>query len=76
MKLSDAMAERNFIVLRYQGKAAPAMASCTKCERKFFTPNTYSRDPLGAEEYLLGKFDRHECAEEPKIRTPRSLTRW
>ena len=69
------MAERNFIVLRYQGKV-PTLASCTKCERKFFTPTSYSRDSVGAEEYLLSKFDRHECAEEPKIRTPRSLTRW
>ncbi len=69
------MAKRNFIVLRYQGKV-PAMASCTKCKHKFFTPNTYSRDPFGAMEYLLEKFDRHECAEEPNLRAPQSLTRW
>jgi hypothetical protein len=60
------MAERDFVILRFQGKV-PAMASCAKCQRKFFTPTTYSRDPAGAEEYLLSKFDRHDCEEKPKI---------
>jgi hypothetical protein len=59
------MAERDFVILRHQGKV-PAMASCAKCQRKFFTPNTYSRDPVGAQEYLLGKFDRHDCEEQTK----------
>jgi hypothetical protein len=31
------MVERSFVVLRYEGKV-PTMASCTKCQRKFFTP--------------------------------------
>jgi hypothetical protein len=31
------MVERNFVVLRYEGKV-PTMASCAKCQRKFFTP--------------------------------------
>jgi hypothetical protein len=35
------------------------MAGCAKCQRKFFTPSTLSRDPLGAEWYLLSKFDLH-----------------
>ncbi len=60
-----AMAERDFVILRYQGKV-PAMASCAKCQRKFFTPTTSSRDPVGAKEYLLSKFDRHDCEEKPK----------
>jgi len=59
------MAERNFVVLRYQDKV-PAMASCAKCQRKFFTPATYSRDPVGAQECLVSKFDRHECEEKAK----------
>ena len=59
------MPERNFIILRYQGKV-PAMACCARCQRKFFTPNTYSRDPVGAQEYLLSKFDRPDCEERPK----------
>ena len=46
-----AMAERKFIVLKYQGKV-PAMASCEKCQRKFFTPAAYSGDADGAYEYL------------------------
>lgn len=59
------MAERDFVILRSQGKV-PAMASCAKCQRKFFTPTAYSRDPVGAQDYLLSKFDRHDCEEKPK----------
>jgi hypothetical protein len=59
------MAERDFVILRHQG-TVPMMGSCAKCQLKFFTPNTYSRDPVGAREYLLGKFDRHECEEKLK----------
>jgi hypothetical protein len=29
------MADLSFVVLKHQGKV-PAMASCTKCQRKFF----------------------------------------
>jgi hypothetical protein len=58
------MVERDFVVLRFQGKV-PALASCARCQRKFFTPTTYN-DPVGAEEYLLSKFDRHDCEEKPK----------
>jgi hypothetical protein len=60
-----AMPERSFVVLRYVGKV-PAMASCTKCQRKFFTPATHARDPVGADEYLRRKFDVHECPGEQK----------
>ena len=42
------------------------MAGCQKCKRKFFTPDTYSHDAFGAEEYLLAKFDYHSCEEPPK----------
>jgi len=59
------MAEHSFIVLRYEGKV-PAMAGCAKCQRKFFAPAEYSRDVVGALEYLSSKFDRHECEEKPK----------
>jgi hypothetical protein len=44
-----AMVERKLVVPRYQGKVS-AMAVCAKCQRKFFTPAKFSRDPLGAEE--------------------------
>ena len=56
-------AERTFVILRYKGKI-PAIASCAKCQRKFFTPDTFSYDPVGAKKYLLNRFDRHECEEE------------
>jgi hypothetical protein len=59
------MADRHFKILRYEGKA-PTMAGCEKCQRKFFAPDTYSSDAVGAQEYLFSKFDRHICEEIPK----------
>ena len=61
------MTERRFVVLQYNGDI-PAMAACAACERKFFTPNTFSQDRFhfGAEDYLLGKFEEHRCSEEPR----------
>ena len=55
----------SFIVLRYVNKT-PCLASCAKCQRKFFTPNTYYNDPGGAEQYLRDKFDLHNCSDAPK----------
>jgi len=69
MGTGGSTAERKFVILRYQGKV-PAMAGCAKCQRKFFTPSTLSRDPLGAEWYLLSKFDLHRCTGEPERRAP------
>jgi len=54
------MAERGFVILRYAGKV-PMMASCTRCQRKFFTPNIHHGDPMGAEQYLREKFGAHHC---------------
>jgi len=51
-----------FIVLRYVNKT-PSLASCAKCQRKFFTPNTYYNDPGGAEQYLRDKFELHDCSQ-------------
>lgn len=56
------MPERKFIVLKYTGKV-PLLAACEKCELKFFTPDTYSGDAVGAQEYLFRKFDHHSCGE-------------
>ena len=64
-----AMAERSFIVLRYEG-TVPVMAGCAKCLRKFFTPTAYPRDAVAAQEYLFSKFDRHQCEEKPKKHLP------
>lgn len=58
------MAERSFVILKYVNKT-PALASCTKCQRKFFTPNTYNRDPVAEEQYLRNKFDHHDCVQGP-----------
>ncbi len=54
--------DRHFLILRYEGKV-PALASCSKCERKFFTPPMLMRDASAAEEYLGRKFDVHGCEE-------------
>jgi hypothetical protein len=61
--------ERSFIILKYQNKV-PAMATCAKCLHKFFTPNSYYNDHVGAEEYLRGKFDLHMCQD---VGPPRRL---
>jgi hypothetical protein len=55
------MAERELVVVLFRG-GVPVMAACAKCQRKFFTPDTYPlRDSIAAHEYLADKFDRHEC---------------
>jgi hypothetical protein len=57
--------ERRYVIVRYEGKV-PVLASCAKCEHRFFTPSsTFERDPIGAEQYLANKFDLHRC-EDPK----------
>jgi hypothetical protein len=42
----------------------PAMAGCAKCGHKFFAPAIYSRDAVGAHEYLSEKFNWHSCDVE------------
>jgi hypothetical protein len=64
-RLFAVMVERMFVILRYD-KKVPAMACCAKCESKFFTPASFLDDRVGAEEYLLEKFDQHRCTEKPK----------
>jgi len=64
--------ERGFIIMRYEGEV-PAMASCAKCQLKFFTPETFARDAVGAEEYLARKFDVHDCPAEIEERNRRRL---
>ncbi len=56
------MVERSFVVLRHEGKV-PVMASCAKCQRKFFTPAQLASDAVIAERYLAHKFDLHRCPE-------------
>ena len=42
----------------------PTMAGCTNCQLKFFTPEEYASDSVGAEQYLRLKFSEHKCQEE------------
>jgi hypothetical protein len=46
------------LILRYEGRV-PVVASCTKCERKFFLPTTFTRDAIEAEAYLGQRFATH-----------------
>ena len=62
--------DRCFVIVRFEGRV-PAMASCAKCQRKFFTPTTLARDAVGAEEYLGSKFDAHDCPQKSKRDTSR-----
>jgi hypothetical protein len=58
------MSERRFVVTRYENKV-PAMGICERCQLKFFTPDSYYGDAIGAEQYLHGKFDQHHCGKKP-----------
>lgn len=52
--------DRHLVMLRYEGRVA-VMASCARCELKFFVPTTLSRDALEAEAYLVQRFAAHRC---------------
>jgi hypothetical protein len=57
------MPERTFRILAYVDKV-PSMASCNKCQRKFFTPGgMFRRDAVGAEEYLGEEFVERQCSK-------------
>lgn len=56
----DWRTDSRFVIVRFEDQV-PAMASCARCERKFFTPATFARDAVGALEYLGHKFDLHVC---------------
>ena len=48
------------------GGAVPVMASCDKCERKFFLPTKCTRDVIEAQAYLDYRFPAHRCEEIDK----------
>lgn len=62
--LLSVKADRTFVILKYYKDDVPSMASCAKCQRKFFTPNTFRHDPPLAEQYLLETFAHHTCPKE------------
>jgi hypothetical protein len=64
IRASGWQTDRRSVIVRHVGKV-PAMASCAKCGHKFFTPNTLTRNAVGATDYLGQKFDVHKC-EQPK----------
>src|ERR1700719_840696 len=58
---------RRFIILKYEHKV-PVMASCGRCQRKFFTPSSpYVRNIVGSGQYLVTKFDEHHCEPAEEI---------
>jgi hypothetical protein len=64
--------ERTFVILKHVNKT-PSLAACSKCQRKFFTPNSFNNDRIGAEQYLQEKFDLHRCEQETRFQYVR---RW
>jgi hypothetical protein len=52
---------RSLVILKYKGEV-PIVASCSACHRKFLTGVNLLHDPRGAEQYLLEKFDLHQCS--------------
>lgn len=54
--------DSRFIILRYEDNI-PAMASCVKCEEKFFAPATFAGNPVAAKVYLGQRFDVHACTD-------------
>jgi hypothetical protein len=52
----------HLVVLRFEGQVSK-MASCTRCENKFFTPTALAHDAIRAERYLFHKFHLHRCSE-------------
>jgi hypothetical protein len=62
------MKQRSLLIQKYKD-AVPLVAFCTGCRRKFLTIAALFGDPRGAEEYLVGQFNLHEChkwGEEPE----------
>ncbi len=59
-------AQRTFLILKHVNKT-PSLAACSRCQRKFFTPNSFYHDRIGAEHYLQEKFDLHRCAEQTRF---------
>jgi hypothetical protein len=49
------------VVRQYEGRV-PALASCSRCKGKLFTPIVLMLDAVVAEEYLEREFDVHACA--------------
>jgi hypothetical protein len=53
--------EPQFVILTLMGNT-PSMATCARCQMKFFTPRELIGYPREAEEYMRDKFVDHQCA--------------
>ena len=52
---------RSLVILRYRDRV-PILASCSACHCKFFTISALLGNARKAEQYLLERFDLHECS--------------
>jgi hypothetical protein len=57
------MLERRFLILKYMGRT-PYLATCERCNLKFFTPTELSRKPVEADQNLRNRFEIHQCRPE------------
>ena len=67
--------ERTLVILKRVNKV-PSLATCSSCQRKFFTLATYHDDPAGAEQYLHDKFVMHRCQEETNLGLRRAVSKF
>ena len=51
---------QGFVILERDFET-PKLATCGRCQIKFFAPKQMSRQPISAEEYLWQKYLAHEC---------------
>ena len=54
------MLERRLLVLQYMGNA-PFLATCERCQLKFFTPRELGHKLVEAEQNMQERFDSHKC---------------
>jgi hypothetical protein len=55
---------RSSLMILKKVKKTPTLAVCSKCQRNFFTPISFYKNRIGAEQYLQAKFDLHLCEKE------------
>jgi len=54
------MLERRLLILKYMGNT-PFLATCERCQLKFFTPRELGGKPVEGEQTLRNKFEMHKC---------------
>jgi hypothetical protein len=61
-------ADSRFVILKYVHKT-PSLATCERCNIKFFTPSELMGRSLQAEDHLREKFASHTC--KPSVTAPK-----